>query len=52
MTGPARVPLIEPGTQPELAAVEDAIRGARGRISPLYRALLNSAPIASGWSSS
>lgn len=49
MTRSARVALVEPGTQPELAPVEDAIRGARGRISPLYRALLNSAPIASGW---
>ena len=46
---PPRVPLVAPGTRPELAAVEDAIRGARGRISPLYQALLNSPPIAGGW---
>ncbi|MFO1302891.1 MAG: carboxymuconolactone decarboxylase family protein [Burkholderiales bacterium] len=44
-----RVPLVEPGTRPDLAQVEDAIRGARGRISPLYQALLNSPPIAAGW---
>lgn len=47
--GPPRVPLVEPGTRPELAELEQRIRGARGRISPLYQALLNSAPIASGW---
>jgi AhpD family alkylhydroperoxidase len=49
MTDPARIPLVEPGTRPELAEIERRIRGARGRISPLYQALLNSAPIASGW---
>lgn len=45
----ARVPRIEPGTRPELAALEQRIAAARGRISPLYQVLLNSAPIASGW---
>jgi AhpD family alkylhydroperoxidase len=49
MTDPARIPLVEPGMRPELAEIERRIRGARGRISLLYRALLNSAPIASGW---
>lgn len=44
-----RVPLVEPGTRPELAAIEREILAERGRISPLYQALLNSAPIASGW---
>jgi 4-carboxymuconolactone decarboxylase len=41
--------LIEPSTRAELAHVEHAIRAARGRISPLYQALLNSAPLAHGW---
>lgn len=44
-----RVPLVQPGTRPELAAIEREILAERGRISPLYQALLNSAPIASGW---
>jgi len=44
-----RVPLVVPGTRPELAAIERSILDARGRISPLYRVLLNSAPIAAGW---
>src|SRR5215475_4006750 len=49
MTDSARIPLVEPDTRPELAEIEQRIRGARGRISPLYQALLNSEPIASGW---
>ena len=44
-----RVPLVEPGTRPELAEIEQRILGERGRISLLYQVLLNSAPIASGW---
>jgi len=44
-----RVPLVVPGTQPELAEIEARILAERGRISLLYQALLNSAPIASGW---
>jgi 4-carboxymuconolactone decarboxylase len=44
-----RVPLVVPGTRPDLADVERAIAAERGRISPLYQALLNSEPIASGW---
>lgn len=44
-----RVPLIEPGTRPELAAIEASILAERGRISLLYQVLLNSPPIAAGW---
>ena len=44
-----RVPLVEPGTRPELADIERSIEAQRGRISLLYRVLLNSAPIAAGW---
>jgi 4-carboxymuconolactone decarboxylase len=49
MNGGIRVPLVVPGTRPELADVERDIVAERGRISPLYQALLNSPPIASGW---
>ncbi|WP_250528473.1 carboxymuconolactone decarboxylase family protein [Caballeronia sp. GAWG2-1] len=50
MSGTIRVPLIEPGSHPELAEVEATIRAERGgEIAVLYQALLNSAPIASGW---
>ena len=49
MTSSSRIPLIQPGTRPELAQVEHSIASERGSISPLYQALLNSAPIASGW---
>lgn len=49
MSTSPRVPLVEPGTRPELAAIEADILAERGRISPLYRALLNSGPVASGW---
>lgn len=44
-----RVPLVQPGTRPELAEVESRIMAERGRVSVLYQALLNSGPIASGW---
>lgn len=44
-----RVPLVEPGTRPELAEIEARILAERGRISLLYQALLNSGPIAAGW---
>ena len=44
-----RVPLVEPGTQAELADIEGRILAERGRISLLYQVLLNSGPIASGW---
>lgn len=46
---PLRVPLVEPGTRPELAAVEARLLAGRGRISRLYQVLLNSAPVAAGW---
>ena len=49
MSDHARIPLVEPGTRPELAEIERSIVAERGRISALYRALLNSAPIAEGW---
>lgn len=44
-----RVPLVVPGTVPELADVEAKILAERGRISLLYQVLLNSRPIAQGW---
>lgn len=44
-----RVPLVQPGTRPELAEVESRILAERGRVSLLYQVLLNSGPIASGW---
>lgn len=44
-----RVPLVEPGTRPELAEIEARILAERGRVSLLYQVLLNSAPIAAGW---
>jgi AhpD family alkylhydroperoxidase len=44
-----RVPLVEPGTRPELAGIEASILAQRGRISELYRVLLNSGPLAKGW---
>ena len=46
---PPRVPPVAPGSKPELAALEARIRGARGRISPLYSVLLNSPLLAGGW---
>ncbi len=44
-----RVPLVEPGTRPELAEVEARILAERGRVSLLYQVLHNSGPIATGW---
>jgi 4-carboxymuconolactone decarboxylase len=44
-----RVPLVVPGTRPELQAVEEKILQERGRISLLYQVLLNSLPLAQGW---
>ncbi|MDH4190722.1 MAG: carboxymuconolactone decarboxylase family protein [Betaproteobacteria bacterium] len=44
-----RVAPVEPGSRPELAGIERAIRAERGRVSLLYQVLLNSAPIAEGW---
>ena len=45
----ARIPPVEPGTRPDLAAIERSILAERGRISALYQVLLNSAPLAEGW---
>jgi len=50
-TSHIRVPLVKPGTVPELAQVEARILSERGRISLLYQVLLNSPSIASGWES-
>lgn len=44
-----RVPQVTPGSRPELSSLEARIKGARGRISPLYTVLLNSPELASGW---
>jgi|SRR5579862_3737505 len=44
-----RVGPVVAGTRPELAHIEKSIIEERGRISPLYRVLLNSAPLAEGW---
>ncbi|MFE5703533.1 carboxymuconolactone decarboxylase family protein [Rhodococcus koreensis] len=50
MSSAIRVPLVEPGTKPELADIEATIRAERGgEIAVLYQALLNSPAIASGW---
>ena len=48
-TNDIRVPLVQPGTRPELAEVESRILAERGRVSLLYQVLLNSGPIAAGW---
>lgn len=44
-----RVPLVVPGTRPELAEIEQRILAERGRISLLYQVLLNSKSIVTGW---
>jgi len=46
-----RIQEVTPGTQSELAEIEASILKERGRISPLYRVLLNSPEIARGWES-
>jgi len=46
-----RIQEVTPGTQSELAEIEATILKERGRISPLYRVLLNSPEIAQGWES-
>lgn len=46
----ARVPMIDPGEHPELAGLVDRISGARrGKLLNLYKALLQSPPVAEGW---
>ncbi|MCS5498238.1 carboxymuconolactone decarboxylase family protein [Cnuibacter physcomitrellae] len=50
MTAGMRVSAVEPGTRPDLAELEDEIRRERrGEIALLYKVLLASPPIASGW---
>ena len=44
-----RIAPVEPGSRPELAELEGQILKERGRISTLYRVLLNSAPLTQGW---
>lgn len=45
----ARLPVIDPSQQPELAALAAQISKERGRVSQLYGTLLNSPPVAAGW---
>ena len=46
----ARVPFIDPEQRPELAPLAQRISGARrGRVINVYRALLNSPPLAETW---
>ncbi len=50
MTSSISIPLVEPGSRPELAEIEASIRAERGgEIAVLYQVLLNSPAIASGW---
>jgi 4-carboxymuconolactone decarboxylase len=49
MNTTARIAPIQPGTQPELAALEAKIIHKRGKITPLYQYLLNSPEMAQGW---
>ena len=44
-----RITPVTPGTQPELADIEATITATRGKIGPLYQALLVSPPMCSGW---
>ena len=44
-----RIAPVEPGTRPQAADIEARILAARGRITPLYQVLLNSAPVVEGW---
>lgn len=45
-----RVPLIDEKTHPELAPLVSTIKSERGgKLLHLYRALLNSPPVAEGW---
>ncbi|HMH20080.1 MAG TPA: carboxymuconolactone decarboxylase family protein, partial [Burkholderiales bacterium] len=46
----ARISLVEEGDHPELAGVIRTIKTERGgKLLNLYRALLNSPPVAEGW---
>jgi len=46
-----RIQEVVPGSRPELASIEANILKERGRISHLYKVLLNSPDIAQGWES-
>lgn len=46
-----RIQEVLPGSRPELAGIEANILKERGRISHLYKVLLNSPDIAQGWES-
>jgi 4-carboxymuconolactone decarboxylase len=48
---PSRIDPATPATTREGQAVEARILASRGTISPLYRVLLHSLPIAEGWES-
>ncbi|HWZ74594.1 MAG TPA: carboxymuconolactone decarboxylase family protein, partial [Casimicrobiaceae bacterium] len=41
MSSGPRIPLVVPGTRPELSSIEQSIVAERGRVSALYQALLN-----------
>src|SRR3954467_11622188 len=46
---PARIDPAPPATTPQGIAAEAQIRASRGTITPLYRVLLHSLPVAQGW---
>jgi 4-carboxymuconolactone decarboxylase len=46
---PARIDAAPPATTPHGIAAEAQILASRGTISPLYRVLLHSVPVARGW---
>ena len=49
MSAAPRITPVEPGTRTELAELEKNIIGSRGRISLLYKVLLNSPTVCDGW---
>jgi AhpD family alkylhydroperoxidase len=46
---PTRIDPAPPATTPEGIAAEAQILASRGKITPLYRVLLHSLPVAQGW---
>jgi 4-carboxymuconolactone decarboxylase len=46
---PARIDPAPPATTADAMAAEAQILASRGKITPLYRVLLHSAPVARGW---
>ncbi len=44
-----RITPVTPGTQPDLAELESTITATRGKVGPLYQALLVSPPMCNGW---